>query len=584
MAVSADLTPDQIRAAVGRIQASAGLTAAPTLKQLLEHTVELTLNGQAEQIKESTLAIDVFGRKTSFDPRSDPIVRVQARKLRDRLAAWYETEGAQDDIVIEYVRGSYVPRFSIRSPGQAQQRSVAVLPFSNLSDTAALDYLCDGIAEELRYVLSRTHGIRVVAHASSGSVKRSTENIQTIGTLLNADLIVRGTVRSSGSALRITAELIAAEDGFLTWAERWERTNDDVLRISDEIAGAVCGALRSQVSAPQGRAVTPKREGHELYLKGRFYWNQRTEHGFRRAIEYYEAALALDPGFARAHAALADTWMLMSAHHLEKSSLCLVKASACAAEAVRLDPELAAAHSALAASLLFYDRKPQEAQTAWKHALQLDPTYAYAWHGVSVFGSFVWRRLDEALAAIEQARLLEPLSAPIACDVGFTLYANGRYEDAIRACHAAMDLHPSFSRTYVPLARAHAALGQYGLSVDTCAQGRPLFTGRAFLGQLLATQAYSYARLGRKDDALRILHELEQDSAEHFVALIDMAVIHTGLGNAGLAIDLLERANAAGEHWSVSIPTEPLLHSLHSESRFRDLATRIFEPVKTASC
>ena len=232
MVVSSDLTPDRIRAAVRRMQAGAGLAGAPTLKQLLEHTVELTLNGRAAEIKESTLAVEVFGRKTSFDPRSDPIVRVQARKLRDRLAAWYETEGAQDDVVIDYVRGSYVPRFSLRSSRPLQHRSVAVLPFTNLSDTAALDYVCDGIAEELRYVLSRVHGIRVVAQASSGSLRKRTEDIQAIGTLLNADLIVRGTVRWSGAAIRITAELIAAEDGFLVWAERWERPEGDVFPLS----------------------------------------------------------------------------------------------------------------------------------------------------------------------------------------------------------------------------------------------------------------------------------------------------------------------------------------------------------------
>jgi Flp pilus assembly protein TadD len=229
--------------------------------------------------------------------------------------------------------------------------------------------------------------------------------------------------------------------------------------------------------------------------------------------------------------------------------------------------------------LLFYDRKPEEAEQAWKRAVRLDPTYAYAWHCLAVFGSFVWRRLHKARAAIEEARRLEPLSAPIACDVGFTLYANGQYLEAIDACHAAMDLHPSFSRTYVCLARAHAALGRYAASVETCIQGRPLFTGRAFLGQLLATQAYSYGRLGRSDDAMNILHGLERDSAEHYVALMDLAVIQTGMGNAALAIALLERANAAGEYWSISIPTEPLLHSLHGEPRFRNLAARLFEPV-----
>jgi serine/threonine-protein kinase len=585
MVVSAELSPERIRATVKRIQAGAGLSGAPTLRQLLEHTVEMALNGLASEIKESTLAIEVFGRKTSsFDPRFDPIVRVQARKLRDRLSAWYETEGAQDEVVIEYVRGSYVPRFRLRESTQVHRRSVAVLPFTNLSDTAALDYVCDGIAEELRYLLSRVHGVRVVAHASSVSLRKRTEDVQAIGTMLNADLVVRGTVRSSGAALRITAEVIAADDGYLVWADRCERPDRELFRVHDEIAAAVADALQSQVSRPAAaRTVTHDVEAHDLYLRGRFYWNQRTHHGFRRAIEHYEAALARDPAFARVHAALADTWTLIAAHHLEEPLTCLAKAHECATEAVRLDPELAAAHSALAATLLFYDRRPQEAEREWKHALRLDPNYAYAWHGFSVFGCFVWPGSDEAQSAIYKARRLEPLSAPIACDVGFTLYCNGQYEEAIEACQAAIDLHPLFSRTYVCLARTHAAAGRYTASVEACIQGRPLFTGRAFLGQLLATQAYSYGRLGRNEEALRILHELERDANEHFVALMDLAVIHTGLGNANAAIDLLEHANDAREFWSIAIPTEPLLHSLRTEARFRDLAARVFEPVAPSS-
>jgi tetratricopeptide (TPR) repeat protein len=268
---------------------------------------------------------------------------------------------------------------------------------------------------------------------------------------------------------------------------------------------------------------------------------------------------------------------LLAAHHLEKSAVCLPKARECALRAVDLDPSLAAAHSALAVALLFFDRRPLEAERAWKYALRLDPNYAYAWHGYSVFGAFVWPDSGEMQAAIHQARRLEPLSAPIACDVGFTLYAGRHYEAAIDACHAAIDLHPSFSRTYVCLARAHAALGQYAAAVDVCVKGRPLFTGRAFLGQLLATQAWSCGHLGRTEEARSILDELERDASEHFVALVDLAIIHTGLGNTRPAVDLLERANGEREFWSISIPTEPLLQELRSEPRFRDLAARIFE-------
>lgn len=577
MAVSAELTPDLIRAAVRRIQSGAGLSAAPTLRQLLEHTVELTLNGQAAEIKESTLAIEVFGRKTSFDARSDPIVRVQARKLRDRLAAWYETQGAQDDVVIEYVRGSYVPKFSLRGDRQRQQRSVAVLPFTNLSETTGLDYLCDGVAEEIRYVLSRVHGIRVVAHASSSSLKRRTEDVQAIGTLLKADFLVRGTVRSSGSMHRITAELIAAEDGFLVWAERWERPGSDIFPVHDEIAAAVSAALRSQMAPSVSRgAATHDREAHDLYLKGRFYWNQRTEHGFRRAIEHYEAALARDPGFARVYAALADTWSLMAAHHLEKPSICVARAKDCAVEAVRLDPGLAAAHSALAVTLLFYDRKPRAAEQEFRRAIELDPQYAYAWHGFSVFGCFAGSTDLDARAAIYQARRLEPLSAAIACDVGFTLYATGAFAEAIAACHDALDLHPAFSRTYVCLARSLAAMGQYERACEVCVKARPLFTGRAFLGQLLATHGWACGRMGESREARTILRRLEADSNHHFVAKFDLALIHAGLADSALAIDLLEQASHDREVWAISIPTEPLLSVLHTDPRYKRLVGQIF--------
>jgi serine/threonine-protein kinase len=575
----AELNAESIRSAVKRLQATPGLGGAPTLQRLLDFTVEAVLAGRADEVKETTLALEVFGRNSSFDPRKDPIVRVQARKLRDRLAAWYEQDGAQDEVIIEYNRGSYVPRFLPRSSTtRSRHRSVAVLPFRNLSDSAEVEYLCDGIAEEIRYLLSRVHAVQVVARTSAMQVANGTDDTHTIGSQLNTDLLIRGTVRVTGPDLRVTAELVAVEDGYLLWAERWHGPFHDVFRMQDEIAAAVAGALQSH-SAPvtSTRRSTSDIEAYRLYLKGRFFWNQRTQHGFTRAIEHFEAALAVDPAFARAYASLADTYALTAAHHLAAPAQCLHKARHCATRAVQLDPNLAAARSALATTLLFFDRNPAAAQREWRQALQLDPQYAYAWHGFSVFGCFVTPRAADAPAAIYEARRLEPLSAAIACDVGFTLYATERFQEAITACHEAIDLHPSFSRTYVCLARCHAALGQYDAAIETCVKGRPLFTGRAFLGQLLATHAWSCARAGRTAEAHAILRQLEADCRDHFVAKFDLAVIHAGLGHSAMALKLLEQAAEDREVWAISIPVEPLLHCLHTEPRFRDLATRIFE-------
>jgi TolB-like protein len=571
------LTSERIRAQVRRIQGSTGFAAAPTLRQLLELTVEMALNGQAGEIKETTLAVEVFGRKACFDPQSDPIVRVQARKLRGRITAWYEAEGSQDEVIIEYIRGSYVPRFSLRGEGQCRKRSIAVLPFSNLSDTAALDYLCDGLAEEIRYLLSRLHGLRIVARTSAYSLRNSNYDLQKIGTMLNADLLVRGTVRSSGSTLRITAELVATEDGFQVWSERWERSGSDLFKLQDEIAAAISTALRSHVPPPSNASSTHDLEAYQLFMKGRFYWNQRTEHGFRRAIEHYEAALARDPRFARAYAALAETFILIAAHHLDHPAGCFSKARECAMRAIALDPKLAAGHSAVAATLLLRDRKPAEAEQAWKTALELDPSYAYAWHGFSVFGCFVSPGSVKVIAGIEQARKLEPLSAPIACDLAVISYLGGQYEKAIEQAGEALDLHPAFSRTYVFLARAQAAMSNFVAAVETCLRGRPLFTGRAFLGQLLATLGYCYGRMGRAEEAMRIVRELEDAAPGHFVSAMDLALIHTGAGDIARALDLLERANDEHEFWAIAIPTEPLFQSLRTEPRFRNLAARVFD-------
>ena len=577
MVLASALTPDRIRAEVKRIQASPALASAPSLRQLLEVTVEKTLQGQAAEIKETTLAIEVFGRKPSFDPQVDPIVRVQARKLRDRIAAWYETGGAQDEVVIEYVRGSYVPRFALRGASEVRQRAVAVLPFADLSGTPGLEYLCDGVAEEIRYLLGRVHRIKVVAHSSSQLLRHTNGDVREIGALLHADLLIRGTVRSSASTLRITAQLIAVEDGLQVWSERWQLPDSDLFKVQDEIAAAVAGALRSHVAPPQSaHSSTTNIEAHHLFSKGRFYWNQRTEHGFRRAIDHYERALALDPRFARAYASLAETYTLLAAHHLDTPADCFAKARECSMRAIELDPKLAAAHSARAATLLLHDRKPSEAKHAWQTALELDPTYAYAWHGLSVFGCFVWPDWPEALTSIEQAHRLEPLSAAIACDIGFVLYARGRYQEAIDQCRTALDMHPTFARTYVCLARSQAALGMYEDAVDTCDRGRPLFSGRAFLGQLLATHAFAYGCMGMPEKATQVLRCLEEAFAGHFLACMDLALIHTGLGNTDTALDLLERANDDHEFWAIAIPTDPLLRRLHHHPRFRDIASSVF--------
>jgi TolB-like protein/tetratricopeptide (TPR) repeat protein len=572
-----ELSLDDVRAHLRRVMTSAGFLGSESIKRLLAFTVEKTLAGESGQIKEYTLGLEVFGRRESFDPRTDAIVRVQAWKLRERLLTYYESEGAQESIRIEYRKGSYVPHIITAHPAQATlPRSIAVIPFIDLGPGHDNAYLCDGVTEELIFQLSCIEQLRVVSRSSCFAFRGGTSDIRSLGQRLHADLIVQGTVRQSGDSVRITVQLIKAEDGYHLCSERWDCPMTDLFAVQDEIASAIVKSLRPHLAGtPAASHPTHDHEAYHLYLKGRHFWNQRTEHGFRRAIEYYEAAIARDPCFARAWSAIAETYQLIAAHHLDSPDICMPKARQAAGVALSFDPRLAAAHSAMAAVLMTFDHNPEAAKREWDLALQIDPHYAQAWHWLAVFGNILGIT-DDALTALRQAERLEPLSAAIACDFGFLFYWARRYAEAIDACHRALDLHPSFVRTYVPLARAHAAQGRYKEAVEICLEARPLFRGRAFLGQLLATLGYCYGRSGRSAEAGTVLDELRQMGYEHYVSAYDVATIYAGMGNHEQTMDSLRRATEDGAFWLIALPIEPLFDPMRGIKRFEDLCNRIW--------
>jgi len=571
-----DLPPAAVRAQLRRITASLGIRNASGLRRMLEFTVERALAGDTTEIKEFTLGVEVFGRPSSFDPQDDAIVRVQARRLRERLTAYYEQEGARDPIRIEYPLGRYIPQFSaVAATEEWPERSLAVLPFVNLGPPGEAGHLPDGITEELIFVLSRLEGIRVVSRTSAFAARERNLEIREIGRKLNAEFVVEGTVRQVGQKFRVTAQLIKTEDGLHLWSDRWECAAGDLFQI-DEVAAAVAMSLHSRIAATDSagrRARDP--QVHDLYLKGRHCWNQRTEQGFENALRYYRAALERDPRFARAWAAIAEASVLIAAHHLEAPDVVMPKAREAAQRALELDPQLASAHCALAAVAISFDRNLAGARKEWDLALEIDPHYAWAWHGRAMFCN-VLRNTEEGLAHLREALRLEPLSAPIANDFGFAYYYGRRYGDAIEHCRQALQLHPTFARIYVPMARSFAASGQYEEAVRCCLAGRPLFTGRAFLGQLLATLGYSYGRLGRSNEANGVLAELEEIARGHYVSEIDRAMIYAGAGNRALALDSLDEAFRQHAFWLTTLPIEPLLDDLRAESRFHAMCETLY--------
>ena len=563
--------PEAVRKQLEHILASSGFRASESLRRLLRYTVEAALAGRGDSLKEYTLGVEALGRSESFDPHQDTIVRVQARKLRERLAAYYAAEGNGESFRIVYRPGSYLPAFTTVHEAVAKsQRTVAVLPLLNLTADNTPGYFCDGLAEELIDLLARTEGLRVVARTSSFQFKGVQADIREIGRQLGADLLIEGAVRNAGDRYRITIRLLSTADGCEIWASRYDRTSHDVLELEAEIAGSIASSLSS--GTPPAVSATDA-EGAMLYLQARHAWNRRTETGLRRALELYTATTGRDPGAAKAWSGIAECHVLMNMHGLALPNVCMPKAREAALTAVAIDPGLASAWSALAAVTALYDRKFESAEEHWRKALESDGAYATAHHWFAAFGLLPMQRMDRALDEIREAERLDPLSAPIANDVGFVLYWSRRFEDAIEQCRKTIALHPGFYRGYILLARAYAAQGRYREAVDTGLKVREQSEGVSFLPHLLGTLGFAYASSGNAEAAQEVLGELRQLETRCAVTAHERAVVATALGDWDTAIRELKTAYQQRTGWAVWVPLEPLFDALRTRGL---LTTRSF--------
>jgi TolB-like protein/Tfp pilus assembly protein PilF len=553
---------ETVREHLGRVLSSSSFRASESLRRLLRYTVEAALDGRGDSLKEYTLGVEALGRPASFDPHQDTIVRVQARKLRERLAAHYAAEGSGESYRLVYRPGSYLPTFAAAHEAVAKsQRTVAVLPLLNLTADNTAGYFCDGLAEELIDLLARTEGLRVVARTSSFRFKGVQADVRDIGRQLGADLLIEGAVRNAGDRYRITIRLLSTADGCEIWASRYDRTSRDVLALEAEIAASIASSLSS--GTPPAVSATDA-EGAMLYLQARYAWNQRTETGFRRALELYTATTGRDPGAAKAWSGIAECHVLMNMHGLALPHVCMPRAREAALTAVAIDPGLASAWSALAAVTALYDRKFDTAEEHWRKALESDPAYATARHWYALFGLLPMQKMGQAFDEIREAERLDPLSAPIANDVGFVLYWSRRLDDAVEQCRKTIALHPGFYRASVLLARVYAAQGRYRESLDTGLKVREQIEGVSFLPHLLGTLGFAYASSGNPQAAHEALGELRRLEDRCAVTAHERAVVATALGDWDTAIRELEAAYEQRTGWAVLVPVEPLFDALRA--------------------
>lgn len=572
-----------VREELSRILKSGPFARSARLSRFLTFSVEASLRGESERVKEYTVGAEAFGRGASFDPRVDPVVRVEARRLRSRLKAWYEGEGRGSPVVIELPRGGYAavfhdraePSLDVASAAPTGQRTIAVLPFTNLNSGADGDYLSDGLTEELIHSLTKLSGLRVVAWQSASRLRGHEQDIEEIRKRLGVESVLRGSVRCSGDRLRITAQLIDAASGYYLWSEAWDRNASDVFAIEEEIARAIVDTLRVHMGDRTIHRLTPapaNLECHKLYLKGRLHWNKRTTDGLHTAIGCFEQAVAIDAGFALGWAGLADSYAVLADYGLMAQAASIPAASRAANRAMELDPSLAEPYVSLGLFRARYEWNWDESERLFRKAIELNPGYATAHHWYSVDVLAMRGRMDEALEEIETAISLDPLSPILREGRAYLMTLSHRYGEAMEQLKALREMDPTFHKAWTSMGRVYTLLGDYAAAITMYQKGRSI---AGDVPSLLGALGQAYALGGRTDDAKELLSQLLEMARHRHVSSTAFAILHLGLGEQGRALDWLETGVEQRDLSMGPLNVHPIYDAIRGEPRFQAVLRRM---------
>ena len=458
-----------------------------------------------------------------------------------------------------------------------QVRSLAVLPLENLSVTPDQEFLADGMTDELIASLAKVKHLRVVPRTSSMAYKGTHKSLSEIARELNVDAVVEGTVMRSGNRIRITTELVQIATDRALWAETYESNVDDVLSLQQRVAGAIVSTIQVELT-PQERqnlkAYQPSSpEAYEDYLKGRYYWNKRSEEGLTKAIDYFERATKEDPNYALAYAGLADCYGIIGAAIVGTVPATEVapKAEAAARRALELDPTLAEAQTSLATVMLNYKWDWAGAESGFKKAIQLDPGYATAHQRYSLY-LMAMGRTDESIKEIQQALKLDPLSVSMNFSEGWRLYMARDFDGAMKQLKSAVDMDPSFALAHMVLGQDYAQKGQNALATTELETALRLSNNSA---PAMAALARVDAASGRQAIARARLEQLKAERTKHYVSPFYLAEVYSALGDADQAMNELDLAYQDRSNSIIFLRVDPEFDVLRSNLRFQSLLQRL---------
>ncbi|HEY7911717.1 MAG TPA: tetratricopeptide repeat protein [Blastocatellia bacterium] len=455
----------------------------------------------------------------------------------------------------------------------APRSAIAVLPFVNLTGDSENDYFCDGLSEELISRLAKLKELRVVAQTSSFSFKGREPDVREIGRKLKAGTILEGSVRKIGDRLRISAQLINAADGYHMWAEAYDRRWDDPFSIQDEISLAIVDKLKVELF-PGDRTALVKRytenlKAYHLYLKGRYFWNKRSEPGvMQKAIDYFQQAICVDPRYALAYAGLADTYSILGVSAFRAPREVFPLAKAMVEKAFEIDSELAEAHTSLGIIHLANDYDCAAAERELKRALELNSGYvlAHQWYSyvLTVMG-----RMDEALARIGQAMELDPISPTVNAAAGRALCYARQYEASVEQLQKTIELDSHLGLAHFYLGQTYTLQGKYKEALAVFQKALEISGefpwATSYIGHV-------YGLSGERDKAREIIHEWQQ---QRKMLPVPTAVIYLGLGEDDKVFEYLDRGYEERDFLMPWINAMPDFDRLRPDPRFQDLMRRI---------
>jgi TolB-like protein/DNA-binding winged helix-turn-helix (wHTH) protein/Tfp pilus assembly protein PilF len=462
----------------------------------------------------------------------------------------------------------------------AQSKSLIVLPLENLSGDKDQDYFADGMTDDLIANLAKIHSLRVISRSTAMSYKGTHKPLSQIASELNVDAVVEGTVLRVGDRVRITAELVQVSTDRHLWADTYESQMGDILALQNRVSSAIVNEIRINLTPAdverlaRNPAVAP--EAYENYLKGRYYWNKRSDENLTRAIGYFEEATHQAPNYSLAYAGLADCYAIISAEIFGtmSPSQAAPKAKAAALHALELDPTLAEAETSLATVRFNYDWDWSGAAAGFDKAIKDNPAYATAYQRYSLY-LMAMGRTQDSVEQINKARELDPLSISINFSLGWRFYMARQYGRAIQQLRNTLEMDPSYELPHLVLGLSYAQKGDFSLALPELRKAVELSHGTPLMVSALAT---AYARSGNKEEAEKLLADLISESKKQYVSPYYFALVYVGLGRRDKAIDLLEKAYADRSNGLVFLKVEPALDDLRSDPRFVALQQKLDFP------